>query len=394
MGGARLMLNKVARRISPIFLFLSLSASLVASQDTGLPPLGRDAIENVGQVISKYDNFTDKTKIELALQVKGGTFFIAICVFNGQIVPANAKVVLGVAAVGDEYRFETNNKIILLADNQRQVYDPQRYHSMSYGRVLELLLINREFSADELLRLANVQKLQGRAGSYDEFEISPAQRQMLREFVRRMKSPVGAGDSSTQPPSNAEMRLAAADELKNSARYAEAAEQYEKQIRANANDAYAHYQLSWSYLYLGLGEKAARESQIYLKLKGCRDLTEQPDLTPYARFVSYFGYRQAGLDFDARRILEEGVACAEKSTWTYSVLRYLLRELSAKELLAQATEKEQMLEAHAYIGMDLSLGKRRDEALPYLKWVTLNGTRDSAEYFLALTEIQRIEAAK
>lgn len=90
------------------------------------------------------------------------------------------------------------------------------------------------------------------------------------------------------------------------ARYAEAAEEYEKEIRINPNDAYAHYQLSWTYLYLGLGEKADLESQTFLKLKGCRDLTGQQDLTPYARFVSYFGYRQAGLDSDAKRILEEG----------------------------------------------------------------------------------------
>lgn len=76
------------------------------------------------------------------------------------------------------------------------------------------------------------------------------------------------------------------------------------------------------------------------------------------------------------------------------MLRYLLREVSAKELLAQAKEKEQMVEAHAYIGMNLSLDRRREEALPYLQWVTSNGTRDFAEYFLALSEIQRIEAAK
>lgn len=180
------------RKIPLIISVLFVCASPAVAQDTGLPPLGKDAIQHVGQVVSKYDKFTDKSKIELALQVEGeyldGMFLVAVCVFSGQIVPANAKVVLGVAAVGDKYRFETKNKIILLADNQRQVYDPQRYPStLSNGKVLELLLIPREFSADELLTLASAQKLEGRAGSYDEFEVSAAQRQTLQEFVSRMR---------------------------------------------------------------------------------------------------------------------------------------------------------------------------------------------------------------
>lgn len=158
------------------------------SQDAGLPPLGKDAIEHLGQVVRKYDKFTDKSKIELALKVKGdylnGTFLIALCVFNGQIVPTNAKAVLGVAAVGDKYEFETNNKIILLADDQRQVYDPQRFvFTLDNGKVLELLLISRGFSADELLALAGAQKLEGRAGSYDEFAVSPANARRCRNLL-------------------------------------------------------------------------------------------------------------------------------------------------------------------------------------------------------------------
>ena len=182
------------RRISLVILLVFTCAPLALSQDAGLPPLGKDAIEHLGQVVRKYDKFTDKSKIELALKVKGdylnGTFLIALCVFNGQIVPTNAKAVLGVAAVGDKYEFETNNKIILLADDQRQVYDPQRFvFTLDNGKVLELLLISRGFSADELLALAGAQKLEGRAGSYDEFAVSPAQRQTLQEFVSRMRPP-------------------------------------------------------------------------------------------------------------------------------------------------------------------------------------------------------------
>ena len=151
-------------------LVVFICAVRALSQDAGLPPLGKDAIEHLGKVVSKYDKFTDKSKIELALKVKGddlnGTYLVVLCVFNGQTVPTNAKAVLGVAAVGDKNKFETNNKIILLADDQRQIYDPQRFtFSLDSGKVLELLLISRGFTADELLTLANATNLEGKAAA-------------------------------------------------------------------------------------------------------------------------------------------------------------------------------------------------------------------------------------
>ena len=185
-------------------LFLTLAfGQIIASQDAGLPPLGADAIEHLGSVVSKYDKFTDKSKLELALQVKGtflnGVFFTAVCVYSGQVVPTNAKVVLGLAVVGDEYRYEKNNKIIFLVDGERQVYDPQRFPlPMSNGKGLELLLIPREFSAGELVALAGARRLEGRLGSYDEFEIGSVQRATLKEFVDKMR---GASEALGYTPS-------------------------------------------------------------------------------------------------------------------------------------------------------------------------------------------------
>lgn len=184
-----------------VALMLSCAAVSGLAQDAGLPPLGKDAIENVGQVVSKYDRFTDKSKIELALPVKGndldGLYLFAVCVYSGQAVPDNAKVVLGIVSIGEKYKFENNDKIILLVDGERQVYDPERFpRETDFGPVIELLLIKREFSVDELLRLAAASELAGRAGNYDEFEVSASNRQKLLEFARRMRPLTSPGSST------------------------------------------------------------------------------------------------------------------------------------------------------------------------------------------------------
>lgn len=180
---------------------LLISTSGISAQDAGLPPLGKDAIEHVGQVISKYDRFTDKSKIELALRVKGeyldGLYLVAFCIYSGQVVPDNAKVILGIVSVGDKFKFETSNKIILLVDGQRQSYDPERFPRTSDGgTVIELLLLKREFSVDELLKMVNATEFAGRAGGYEEFEVSAGQKKTLMEFAQRMQArpdPVGSG---------------------------------------------------------------------------------------------------------------------------------------------------------------------------------------------------------
>jgi lipoprotein NlpI len=63
-------------------------------------------------------------------------------------------------------------------------------------------------------------------------------------------------------------------------------------------------------------------------------------------------------------------------------------------LIALATDGDKKTEAQAYIGMDLSLAGKSDEALIYLRWVKDNGNKNFVEYTLALSEINRIEAAR
>jgi len=86
-------------------------------------------------------------------------------------------------------------------------------------------------------------------------------------------------------------------------------------------------------------------------------------------------------------------AKGDTSDWPYPVIEYLQQKLTAEELLARATDNDKQTEAHAYIGLALSLNGEREAALEHLRWVRENGNRNFVEYPLALSELARLEAA-
>jgi tetratricopeptide (TPR) repeat protein len=141
-------------------------------------------------------------------------------------------------------------------------------------------------------------------------------------------------------------------------------------------------------LYLARGAEAAADARANLKMTGWHEEHSQ-----FMALVAHFGYRQAAREADARTILDEAAANADTTAWPYPIVRYLRRELSAKEVFALANNNDKMTEARAYIGLDLSLAGKKDEALTHLRWVKEYGNGQFVEYPMALTEISRIEAA-
>ncbi|OLE56068.1 MAG: hypothetical protein AUG51_00100 [Acidobacteria bacterium 13_1_20CM_3_53_8] len=144
---------------------------------------------------------------------------------------------------------------------------------------------------------------------------------------------------------------------------------------------------SYIYLQLARGLLAASNALIYIRHVGWQD-----DHSAYMALAAHFGYRQARQTTDADHMLEEAASKLDASAWPYPVIRYLRHELSGEELLALATDNDKLTEAHAYIGLDLSLSGNRERAAEHLRWVRENGNRNFVEYPLALAELSRIEA--
>jgi lipoprotein NlpI len=81
----------------------------------------------------------------------------------------------------------------------------------------------------------------------------------------------------------------------------------------------------------------------------------------------------------------------ETKSWPYPVILYLRREATAEQLLTQATDGDKKTEAQAYIGTDLLLSGRSEEAKPYLQWVKDNGNKNFVEYALAVAQLKSLE---
>ena len=112
----------------------------------------------------------------------------------------------------------------------------------------------------------------------------------------------------------------------------------------------------------------------------------------YMVLVAHFGYRLEHRDQDARKVLTDCASKCDVTAWPYPVMRYLRNEIPETTLMDSATDNDKMTEAHAYVGMNLSLLGQSQEALRHFKWVKENGNRDFTEYSLAMSESKYLEA--
>lgn len=153
----------------------------------------------------------------------------------------------------------------------------------------------------------------------------------------------------------------------------------------SGGDAYYHAR-SYAMLRMGRGAQAAADAVTFIKGRGWQD-----DSAPYAALAAYLGYRMDRLNAEANKTLEEMAAKLDAKEWPYPVIKYLKRQITARQLISSAKDNDQMTEARAYIGMDLSLSGNPDEAIRHLQWVREKGNPGFVEREMACGELKRIE---
>ncbi len=168
-------------------------------------------------------------------------------------------------------------------------------------------------------------------------------------------------------------------------RYQQAIDGFTKFLELKPDGPDALTSRAWLYMYLGgHGREAAADARRYLTVYKWRDTRSL-----YLALIAHFGYREAGLDDEARAILEEATQKAGASVWPFAVLTYL-KGGSADELLRLAANNDQKTEAHAYLGLDLLLKGMNDEARTHFAWVKEYGNKRFFEYPLAVAELKRL----
>ena len=169
-------------------------------------------------------------------------------------------------------------------------------------------------------------------------------------------------------------------------RYLDAADSFTKFLEIVPNGPEALTKRSWNYLYAGdHGRQAAESARAFLKNWGWKD-----DSSAYPAIMANLGYRDAGMNEEAKQVIVEAVKKVNPDKFTYSIVRYLNQEISEDELLKLATDNDKKTEAHAYLGMDLRLKDKPEEARAHYIWVKEYGNKRFFEYPLAIEELKRL----
>ena len=131
------------------------------------------------------------------------------------------------------------------------------------------------------------------------------------------------------------------------------------------------------------GAAAATDARSFLRTAGWRDRS-----SPFMVLVAHLGYRQSGAE--PRGILDEAAARLNTAVWPYPVVAYMRGEVTADRLMEIAATNDQKTEAHTYVGMDLLLKGRVQDAREHFVWVRDYGNKRFIEYALALAELGRM----
>lgn len=172
-------------------------------------------------------------------------------------------------------------------------------------------------------------------------------------------------------------------------RFDQAAADYSQAIALNMKLPEVHEGRLFANFTRGQAEHVSEDVGAWLKAKGWKDAQ-----APFIAIIGSLLHREGGNDAAARRLLDDAMTKSDAAKWPRPILRYLRGEFSSDELLKLATDNDKETEARAYMGLDLLLKGRREDARTQLRWVQEHGNRDFTEHVAATERLARMEAAR
>ena len=87
--------------------------------------------------------------------------------------------------------------------------------------------------------------------------------------------------------------------------------------------------------------------------------------TAYAAILGNCTARRSKHEDEARQFLTDFKDRGDTTAWPYPIVRYLLGEIDGPELLKQATDNGKLTESRCYLGLDLVLKRKPEEAISH-----------------------------
>ena len=147
-------------------------------------------------------------------------------------------------------------------------------------------------------------------------------------------------------------------------RYDDAIDSWTKFLELVPGGREALYSRAWNYMYAGRqGAAAATDARSFLRTAGWRDRSSP---------VHGAGGPPGGPGSQAKRrvaILDEAAARLNTAVWPYPLVVYMRGQLTADGLMEIAATNDDKTEAHTYVGIDLLLKGRVQDAREHLVWV-------------------------
>lgn len=164
-------------------------------------------------------------------------------------------------------------------------------------------------------------------------------------------------------------------------------EQYEKglpdldrALELNPRNANSYYNRAIINTHLAKSAQVISDAHQYLDVEGCKDPRGQNII-----LLAFFAFRELGKFEEANNFLKQTYTQCDRSGWPYPVLQYVVKEITAKELLAAAKNEQQKADAETFIvySQYQEPDAKTPETIQKLEWVVSLNYRDSVSYVLA-----------
>jgi tetratricopeptide (TPR) repeat protein len=110
-----------------------------------------------------------------------------------------------------------------------------------------------------------------------------------------------------------------------------------------------------------------------------------------ASLIGHIAARRAGKDAQAWKFLDDIQAKGDATAWPFPVVRFFLGALDEKALFQAATSNDRAADVRCFLGLDLALKGRHDDALSHYRWIVEQGWPGSFAHRLATGELDRMK---